>query len=150
MNPEHEAGLDSRYNVLRLGVASGNTIASRTSQLLKHLTQQAGDKTAIASLRAKAPVANKLISAIEIAKRDLVQKSHKVYQYTAMSIETVSVRAKQPPVKNGTEIEGADGGEEDEEEAFEVMEDKSKTQEMPILTVYLSLSPIKELRDAYG
>lgn len=150
MASEHESSLDSTYNVLRLGVASGNKIANRTSQVVKHLLQPAGEKKAITSLRAKAPVANKLISAVEIAKRDLAQNGHKVYQYSVLSMETVTVREKQPVSKYGQQTRSDGGSEEEEEDAFEVMGEKEKTQQMPVLNIYLSLVSIKELRLVHG
>lgn len=149
------SSLDTKYNVLRLGVISSNSVASRTGLLIKHLSQQSSEgKKAIASLQAKAPVANKLVSAIEIAKRELSRDGRKIFQYSALTSETVIVKARAAHQTHGKQLgntNAADDAEEDEEEeAFEVMAEKDKIQEMPVLTIYLSLSSIKELRDAHG
>ncbi|KAF1350840.1 hypothetical protein BDV97DRAFT_157316 [Delphinella strobiligena] len=157
MAPEN-SNLDAKYNILRLNVISSNSIQSRTISLVKHLRQEStGRKTAIASLRAKASVANKLISAIEIAKRDLSQINKKVYQYNALTSETVNVKSPKTRVAKGGQPGNEDGdgdkgdaAAEEEDEAFEPLEQKDETEEVPVLTIYLSLVSIKELRDAHG
>lgn len=159
MAPEN-LNLDTKYNILRLNVISSNSIQSRTVSLVEHLRQEsASQKTAIASLRAKASVANKLISAIEIAKRDLSQNNEKVYQYNALTSEMANVKSAKSRVAEGGRSgndDGGDGGDGDaaaaqeEDEAFEPLEQKDETEEVPVLTIYLSLASIKELRDAHG
>lgn len=156
MAPENP-NLDTKYNILRLNVISSNTIQSRTVSLVKHLRQEsASQKTAIASLRAKASVANKLISAIEIAKRDLSRNNKKVYQYNALTSEMANVKSAKSPVAKCGQPGNDDGGDgdaaaaEEEDEAFEPLEQKDETEEVPVLTIYLSLVSIKELRDAHG
>lgn len=156
MAPEN-LNLDTKYNILRLNVISSNSIQSRTVSLVEHLRQEsASQKTAIASLRAKASVANKLISAIEIAKRDLSQNNEKVYQYNALTSEMANVKSAKSRVAEGGRSGNDDGGDGDaaaaqeEDEAFEPLEQKDETEEVPVLTIYLSLASIKELRDAHG
>lgn len=156
MAPEN-LNLDTKYNILRLNVISSNSIQSRTVSLVEHLRQEsASQKTAIASLRAKASVANKLISAIEIAKRDLSQNNEKVYQYNALTSEMANVKSAKSRVAEGGRSGNDDGGDGDaaaaqeEDEAFEPLEQKDETEEVPVLTIYLSLVSIKELRDAHG
>ena len=150
-----DSSIDTKYDVLRLGVISSNSITSRTAVLLKHLNQAPLDaKTPIASLRAQAAVASKLISAVEIAKRDLYARGLKTYQYSDLSFETVkcnSVRKRgagnTKPGNDGTFVEEK---EDEEDGTFEVMGKDRESEDMPVLTVYLSLVPVKELRDAYG
>ena len=147
-----ESKLDAGYNILRLGVISSNSISGRTTLLIKHLSQKSSDgKHAVASMHAKSPVANKLISTVEIAKRDLSKAGQKVFQYSAISFESVNVKRT---VKDKTlcpENAGQGDSMADEEDvAFEIMGETEKRRDIPVLTIYLSLSPIKELRDAYG
>lgn len=159
MAPPENSTLDSRYDVLRLNVISSTSIASRTTLLIRHLTKQsAGGKVVIASLHAKAPVANKLISAIEITKRELSQNDRKVYQYSAITSERTSLKHKETNATKGKQAgndaagdaEGDEVAEDDEDEAFEVMGQKEKIRDVPALTVFLSLASVKELRDAHG
>lgn len=147
-------GLAERYNVLSINVISSNAIANRTSQVTRHLSTSSDDsKSCIVTLRAKASVANKLISITEIAKRDLVQSGKKVYQYSSLGSEIVELKpAKKSSIKTGPldpDTPGADGV-LDEEEAFQTMEEAPKIRNMPVLTVHLSSVPIKELREAHG
>jgi len=147
-----ESKLDDNYNILRLGVISSNSISSRTTLLVKHLSQKSSDgKHAIASMHAKSPVANKLISIVEIAKRDISEAGQKVFQYSAISFESISVKRTVKDKASRPENAGHGDSMADEEDvAFEVMGKTEKRRDIPVLTIYLSLSPIKELRDAYG
>ncbi|GAB7348290.1 hypothetical protein MBLNU459_g6270t1 [Dothideomycetes sp. NU459] len=164
------AHLDAKYNVLSINIISSNAIASRTLQVRKHLlTRDNASKAHVVCLRAKASVANKLISIIEIAKRDLTQGGNKIYQYSSLGSEIVKLKPSKKPAskinstddkhtkKDGLAEEGKeeDEGEEeeeedDEEEAFQTMDEKAKIRNVPVLTVHLSTVPIKELREAHG
>lgn len=143
------ASIDAEYHILRLGVISSNTIASRTSLALKHLIgEQEHAKRPLVCLRSRASTANKLISAIEIAKRDLIQNGRKVYQYSSLATETFT-----PPRSSDTSHKLVEGGIEggiDEDVAFEIMGQQEDSKPIPTLTVFLSLVPVKELREAYG
>ncbi|KAL1302132.1 hypothetical protein AAFC00_002566 [Neodothiora populina] len=150
-----ESGLDQKYDLLRLGVISSNSVASRTGALIRHLSQPSeGDKAAVASLHARSAAANKLISAVEIAKRDLKAKGERVYQYSSLTTERVLMKAKAPgPGRSGSTATldaPPENAADDMDEDFEVMRPKDKLQETPVLTVYLSLVPVKELQNIYG
>lgn len=153
MAPSELAELDVKYDILRLNVISSNTITGRTAALVKHLDQSSvGDKRSIASLRARATVANKLISVVEIAKRELLQNKQKVYQYSSITSENINLKSSQKDATNkqpgGDNV--AEDAVDDEEVAFEVMKPKDKIRDVPVLTVYLSMAPVKELQDLYG
>jgi len=151
-------GLDKKYNIVKLSVLQSHQVSARTALVAKNLTTpHESGKTTICCLHTKARTANKLISIVEITKRDLVSQGVKIYQYNALSSEIVSLETstKQPAQKdtkkNGTEAEMMD--DEAEEDAFQTMnqkEQKEKIRAVPVLTVYLCTEPVKTLQHAYG
>ncbi|KAI4853680.1 hypothetical protein E4T45_04236 [Aureobasidium sp. EXF-8846] len=136
--------LSAKYSVLQLSVISSSSISNRTTSLTSHVKSTPEDnKPAVVALRAKAPVVNKLISIVEIAKRDLKDNGRKVYQYNALGSELVQ---STPAAKLVT---GEDAM-SDDEPAFEKTEQRTTVRSVPTMTTYLSLSSVKELKQAYG
>jgi hypothetical protein len=136
--------LSAKYTVLQLSVISSSSISNRTTSLISHIKSTPEDsKPAVVALHAKAPVVNKLISIIEIAKRDLKDNGQKVYQYNALGSELVQ---STPAAKPATEQDAMS----DDEPAFEKTEQKTTVRSVPIMTTYLSLTSVKELKQAYG
>lgn len=99
-------------------------------------------KRTILILSAQARNANKLISIVEISKRQL---QGQVYQYTALSSETTEIEQRVPS------IPGHDS--DDSEKVFVPIEIEpvfmKKQRAVPVLTVYLSNYSVKELRQEY-
>lgn len=149
--------LDNKYNVLRLGVLSSHQVSSRTAAVIKHLSENESDndkKPAICCLHAQARVANKLITIVEIAKRELASFKIGLHQYNVLSSEVITLK-KQPTVRsekeeNGGDGDGADQSEDGEPDAFQTMEEKEKIRAVPVLTIYLSSAAVKELKQAHG
>ncbi|THY53104.1 hypothetical protein D6C98_05023 [Aureobasidium pullulans] len=136
--------LSAKYTLLTLSVISSSNISNRTKSLIEHVKSTPADnKPAIVALHAKAAVANKLISIVEIAKRDLKEGGRKIYQYNALGSELIELK---PATKDAAN----DDAVSDEEPAFEKIEQKTTVRNVPIMTTYLSLVPVKELKDAYG
>ncbi|KAI4727393.1 hypothetical protein E4T49_04911 [Aureobasidium sp. EXF-10728] len=136
--------LSAKYTLLQLSVISSSSISNRTTSLIAHLKSTPADsKPAIVALHAKAPVVNKLISVVEIAKRELKENALKVYQYNALGSELV----QSAPATNDATNQDAMS---DDEPAFEKIERKTAVRNVPTMTTYLSLAPIKELKQAYG
>ena len=136
--------LSAKYTLLTLSVISSSNISNRTKSLIEHVKSTPTDnKAAIVALYAKAAVANKLISIVEIAKRDLKEGGQKIYQYNALGSELIELK---PATKDAAN----DDAVSDEEPAFEKIERKTTVRNVPIMTTYLSLVPVKELKDAYG
>ncbi|KAH0144968.1 hypothetical protein KCU67_g12854, partial [Aureobasidium melanogenum] len=112
--------------------------------LIAHIKSTPADsKPAIVALHAKAPVANKLISIVEIAKRELKENGLKIYQYNALASELIETT---PTTKDATNQDAMS----DEEPAFEKVDQRTAVRNIPTMTTYLSLNPIKELKQAYG
>lgn len=136
--------LSAKYTLLQLSVISSSSISNRTTCLIAHIKSTPDDnKPAIVALHAKAPVANKLISIVEIAKRELKENGLKVYQYNALGSELIQ---STPATKDATNQDAMS----DEEPAFEKVKQRTAVRNVPTMTTYLSLSPIKELKQAYG
>ncbi|KEQ93427.1 hypothetical protein AUEXF2481DRAFT_6936 [Aureobasidium subglaciale EXF-2481] len=136
--------LTAKCRLLELSVISSTSISNRTTALIAHIkSTPADEKPAVVALKAKAPVANKLISIVEIAKRELKEAGTNIYQYNALGSELIESK---PATKDTTD----DAALPDEEPAFQHVEQKTTVRNVPVMTAYLSLVPIKELRDAHG
>jgi hypothetical protein len=136
--------LSAKYAVLQLSVISSSSISNRTTSLIRHVKSRPEDnKPAIVALHAKAPVVNKLISIIEIAKREMKDNGQKIYQYNALGSELIQ---STPAARPATEQDAMS----DDEPAFEKPEQKTTVRNVPTMTTYLSLTSVKELKQAYG
>lgn len=109
-------------------------------------------------LHSKAKLASKLITVVEIAKREIAAGGGKWFQYNV--VDTImEKKEKKVSGERKDDGEGEDGeGEEEEEEGFETMktpferaiEGKAKLRAVPTMTTYLSRVRIEGLRKAYG
>lgn len=143
-----EAVLAAKYDLTKINIISSTQISKAASRILKTLAQNSPDnKHPIVALTAKARVANKLISIVEIAKRDLTSRKLALYQYTALGSEMVEISKKTASSKG-------DEGDEESDDAFEAVAASdvpvTKMREMPVLTIYLSTVSVKELKVAHG
>ena len=145
--------LAAKYNITELSVISSTQISSRTRNVLEKLQATPVDgKPNLVILTTKARTASKLISIVEIAKRDLVAKGLKCFQYNALSSEMIELPRDHRQDSHGTKQKA--GNESESEDAFETMgaEPKSGTKQrlVPVVTTYLSLISVRELKTAYG
>ncbi|KAK3109942.1 hypothetical protein LTR53_016286 [Teratosphaeriaceae sp. CCFEE 6253] len=148
-----DEALAERYTLIRYSVVSSTQIASRVAAIISGLTQQTeqGEKPVIVCLTAQAKVASKLVSVVEIAKRDLASKGVKCFQYNALGSRLVDV-LRQPRKKANDRTQG-DEGVDDPDDDFEVMPDPNgdtKKRSMAVMTVYLSATAVRDLRVEYG
>ncbi|KAI1428556.1 hypothetical protein F5Y12DRAFT_669755 [Xylaria sp. FL1777] len=134
-------------------------------------------KTKISVLRARASDAGKLISIAEIAKREIEQEQSadddvgdepsqrsgtgRWFQYIALGEELRQKdREEGNTVIEETVLGGpdADGQDHDEDDDFEVMktpferaiEGRPLVREVPVMSLFLSRSPVEELKKRYG
>ncbi|KAI0868495.1 hypothetical protein GGS24DRAFT_211974 [Hypoxylon argillaceum] len=134
-------------------------------------------KTRVSILRAKATDAGKLVSIAEIAKREIEKelpagdgvtgdtsqenKTGRWFQYIALGEELQQKRR----VEDNTIIEetvlgepGAGGEDRDEDDEFEVMktpferaiQGRPLVRGIPVMSLFLSRSPVEELKRRYG
>lgn len=147
-----ETALSQKYELVKLSVAGGTQISSRSAAIISKLSNppSEGERPVIIVLVAKSRSANKLISIVEIAKRDLLSKAVKCFQYNALSSEMVEIERKGKGQANDSAGGAADKVAEESDDAFEAMNDKNgigpKKRLVPIMMTYLSSSEIKELK----
>ncbi|KAF4553321.1 Hypothetical protein D9617_7g030480 [Elsinoe fawcettii] len=145
--------LSTSHNLLSLNITSSNPIAARATTILKHFHPTTDDNTKsrplLVCLSARASAANKLITITEIVKRQLATEKVKVYQYSMLGSEMITLKPKPDAAKAKDSARGGEEGEESEGEAFETM-GKKKVRNVPTLTVYLCLESVARLRKGYG
>lgn len=149
------ASLREKYEIVKLSVVSATKISSRAPVIVARLSeeQQKDDKHVVIMTTAKSRCANKLISIVEIAKRELATNGTTCYQYNELSSELVDI-PRETKKAYGNE-NGSDGNDpaENSDDAFQTMSvpvDPTKKRSKPSLTVYLSSVPVKELKAAFG
>lgn len=168
--------LSSNYTITHLPITGSTQISSRVSLLVSKLDSSAAKpsndedatepekaKLALVVLTAKARYAHKLISVVEIAKREVLAAAAATasageggggrwFQYSALSGEVVDVERRGALLGGKAELdeEDVDG----DEDAFETMGAKEgggvKKRNVPVLTVYVCGEAVRELRVAYG
>jgi hypothetical protein len=145
---------------------------ARALEVLSRDPETAPTGSRVIMLHSKAPVASKMVTIAEIAKREIARAGGKWYQYN--KVEQTMVEQKNGPKeassKAGKDKVSAGGtpradvaegeGSESEEDttAFETMktpferanEGKSKVRAVPTMTIYLARDRIDSLRKAYG
>ncbi|WPG98379.1 Hypothetical protein R9X50_00116900 [Acrodontium crateriforme] len=146
------AVLAQTYTITNLNVASGSQISQRAATIIATLKRHHADKPALVILTAKAPVANKLISIVEIAKRELST----CYQYNALSHLTTEITTRPPsaPARQPDDTTATDDPQLSDDEAFESMHaaqtPSTTKRNVSVLTIYLSSISIRDLKLAYG
>ncbi|KAF2220103.1 hypothetical protein BDZ85DRAFT_31843 [Elsinoe ampelina] len=153
--------LEKTHSLLSLTILPSNPVSTRATSILKHLrsapTSNKSKQPVLLRLTARASAANKLITIAEIVKRQLATEGVKVFQYSVLGRETVTLPNKTDVKVKVKGKRGAVGGEaeaeldeEEDGEAFEVMAGKEKVRSVPTLTIYLGLESAKELRKGFG
>jgi hypothetical protein len=148
-----ETLMTQKYEFSKLKVISSTQISNRVTAVTSKLSTPPTDgKSAVMALTAKAKDANKLISIVEIAKRELAAAGASVFQYTALGSEMVEIPRVKTSKSKPAEKEVRVGQGDESDDAFETMgaSDGMKKRLLPTMTTYLSTTSIKELRTAYG
>lgn len=150
-----ETTLLHKYNLVKHNIISSTQISSRTASIIAKLeAHQNDEKPTLVVLSTKARTGSKLISIVEIAKRDLAAKGRKCFQYNALSSVMTDVDRNSEKITNGAKQSATieDGSEDDE--AFETMGASQKTgikkRLVPVMTIYLCPVSVMELKNAYG
>lgn len=184
--PAHVAtNLQDRYTVTSFRVISSNSISNRTAAVGEALQKSsercessntkeaasASSKLPLVTLSALSKNANKLISIVEIVKRERQTRGELMFQYNALTQQLMDVpREKRKPkvlldaakaTKNGSGDGNDDAGgsnpeDDEDEDVFETIADPqdglpaTKKRNVPIMTVFLSTVSVKELKAAFG
>ncbi|KAK4496577.1 hypothetical protein PRZ48_012557 [Zasmidium cellare] len=139
----NDTTLAATHSLVKFSIHTSTQISRRTSAVLENLQPEPGQNTKppLIALTATPNATTKLITIVEIAKRELAAKNVKCFQYNVLSSEVVDV-----PRKRDGEGEG--------EGEFETMGERemgeTKKRNGAVLTVYLCLSEVRELRVAVG
>lgn len=152
-----------------MSVISSSKIEKKVTALLSHLSRfsfgQIDAKPGVVAVYAKAPVANKLVSVVEIAKRDGARRGDKIFQYSVLGSVLVPLRTKKGGDGDVMDVAGEDNetlhiqDSDEQDAAFETMppvsqrllhNPRGKVRSMPVLIVYLSKGPVPELAAEYG
>jgi hypothetical protein len=155
-----EKTLAEHHEIIHISCQSNTQIFAKATKIISALsaakdatTENTNKKPALVILVAQSRWANKLISIVEIAKRDLETKGVKVFQYNALSSEIVEVERKPRPKGVGA-APAAEEGDASEDEAFQTMgageEGGVKKRAVPVMTTYLTTQSVKALRTELG
>ena len=153
-----ELHLLNSYDVKMISIISSSKIRNKVQQVTLVLTAgstEAPLKPVVAVLTAREGVAAKLVTIAEIVKRNLDDTQIPWYQYSLVERKTVEITRETPAPSKRTRDSDS---EDEDDEAFETMlpvierklMDKPKFRAKPVMTILLSRSPIKELKDAHG
>ena len=142
-----ESSLAQKYTFVKLNISGSTQISKATTTVVSKIgIPSVDEKPIIIVLTAKARYANKLISVVEIAKRESAASSAKYFQYNALSSEMTEVARD----SKRSEQEGED----ESDDAFETMGapnlTSTKKRAVPIMKTYLCAASIRELKNAYG
>lgn len=100
--------VSTTHSVATLSIISSSNIQTRVTRILSHLSSfdfsNSSPKPPVVQLVAKPGCANKLISVVEIVKRELSKQGNQWYQYNGVESKTVEVQRKAD--KNITTILG--------------------------------------------
>jgi hypothetical protein len=163
----------SAYEVANINIISSSQIQAKVTRILETLASFSfvtPTKPSVVLVHAKGSVASKLITIVEIAKREISRTGGKWYQYNGLD-QFMAIQGKKSTAVNGTgrrlgentddmEIDRNEGDPsgDDNEGAFETMktpleraiEGKPKVKAIPVLTTYLSRVRIGSLKEKYG
>jgi hypothetical protein len=163
---------EQSFCIQEMNIITSSSIQKKVTHAVETAMGSTLPKSAVVKLHAKGPAASKMITVVEIAKRQIEQKGGKWFQYNKVE-QVLAERQDKKDVKNkgngkGKEKEGEgdpaelDGEEEEEDaeerEAFETMktpferanEGTAKVRAVLVMTIYLTCTRIEELRKAYG
>ncbi|MCJ1440179.1 MAG: hypothetical protein MMC23_000662 [Stictis urceolatum] len=175
--PQDLAHLTRKYNIATMSIISSSKIEQKVGSLLKHLSAfsfaDLDAKPGLVVLYAKASCACKLVSALEIAKREVGPGGGRLWQYSRVSGGLIEFKEREKGSgkeggrrldgkveregkgkgRDGEDEEGMEKGDGSESEvAFETYKGKErkKVRAVPNLTVYLSRVPVPELKEKFG
>jgi hypothetical protein len=154
-----ESSLES--SVLPIVFTRNQNIRSGVNKINKYLTDREGK---IVAISAQGEGTAKMVSILEMVKKigkadsDGGEKSREWYMYTVLSSRSLAENSGISPEERGDRPEDEEAVISDEDEdAFEPIsvrdrrgQEKNLKKTIPVLTVWLSLTPIPQFRAAFG
>ncbi|KAL9040023.1 MAG: hypothetical protein Q9214_004641 [Letrouitia sp. 1 TL-2023] len=178
-HPSQLYDLQARYNVATISIISSSSINAKIRSLLFHFEQGSASKTSsqqrVVVLRAKAKVASKLITVVEIAKKEIESKKGEWWQYSNVTAryenftkvewplddqkEPVN-RSKEPqkdakPLLDNNSARTLDDSQDEFEEMSLIdpgsrVQGQNKLGAVTILTIFLASTSIPKLKELFG
>ena len=181
--PPELAHLEKKYEFATMSIISSVKMEQKVRSLLSHLARfsyaDIHCKPGVVALHAKANVAGKMISIVEIAKREIQQAKGHWWQYSRCHGDLMEWRRKEAKAKNESAATGGNvirighaeelrsikeesmdlDGADEEEVAFQEtspkqigaqVEARKKVRAVPVMTIYMSRVPIPEFKAIYG
>lgn len=165
MQPHQELlqELTGKYSIATTSVIASSKINKKVTQVLSHLSHvdlfSQSSVPGVVMVHARANDANKMVTVMEIAKRQMNQAGQPWYQYNRVYEVADGRSSRANPtgrVANQTVIENTVlGDEEDEEDAFEpvetaferaIREKPVEESKMTYMSIFLSRVPMPELQ----
>ena len=169
-----DAALSETHTITRLSIQSNTQISAKATNVISKLSPTTQEKDSsktdtdtnakppLIILRAQSRWASKLISIVEIAKRNLESPDSgiKIFQYSSLSSEMVEIERKPKTKGLGAPLPEGEGS--DDEGAFQTMgasaptassgqdEGGMKKRAVPVMTTYLTTQSVKALRTEFG
>ncbi|KAI9739428.1 MAG: hypothetical protein M1818_005116 [Claussenomyces sp. TS43310] len=157
--------LSFTHDVTSMNIISSSKVEAKVTRILDVLSSFSfapTSKPSIVLLCAKASTASKMITIVEIAKRELALKGLRWYQYNRLEQTMAEKRAEKVTTIWGREV-AADLDEDldmtaKSDSAFETLktpleraiEGRPKVRAIPFMSIYLSRVPVEKLMAAYG
>jgi len=171
--PSLVGDLSNTHDVTTMSIISSSQIQQKVKRVLDLLAVYpvvSPTKPSVVMLHAKAAVASKMISIVEITKREIGTNGGEWFQYSTVEqqLEDKDEKKKNKECMNNTNGKASGEDEsmsvnkdleaEDDAEGFETMktpferaiEGKQKVRAVPIMVIYLSRVRIESLRKAHG
>ena len=154
-----ELGILNSYDVRMMSIISSTKIRNKVQQATQILTsalaKEAPSKPIVVVLTAKQGTASKLITIVEIIKRNLDNAKTSWYQYSRVDPKMIEIKRKPSSAsKHVDAFEGDDEGGVAFETMLSAVErklmEKAKFRAVPVMTIFLSCSSVKKLSDAHG
>ena len=174
--------LQSKYEFTSMSIISSSKIELKVRNLQRRLEKfsfaDIKAKPQVVALHANAPVVSKMVTVIQIVKKNIEKEKGKWWQYSKLQGQIMELE-ETPKKGNGgdktlrewqrvqaaagglvsatanVEDEGVEAG--DGDPAFEMMDSKDqgietrkKVRAVPVMTIYMSMVPVKEFKDLYG
>ncbi|KAL8908613.1 MAG: hypothetical protein Q9207_000701 [Kuettlingeria erythrocarpa] len=97
--PDEVQHLQGQYEFSTISIISSSKISAKAKTLIERVEKftfaNVNAKPGVVVVTAKAPVASKMISVIEIGKGDITKRGGKWYQYSKLQSELLEVKTKQ-------------------------------------------------------
>ncbi|MCJ1404311.1 hypothetical protein MMC11_007536 [Xylographa trunciseda] len=105
--------LQSRYAFATMSINSSSKITQKVRSLRAHLEKfsfaDLKAKPGVVALHAKANTASKMISIVEIVKREVEKEGGRLYQYSALASSLEALKEKKPRTENDGKSSAANG-----------------------------------------